>query len=395
MNPITEQAISAVSRSVTAFCKFISANDAGATGAHQAGFYIPKNCWSFMFDRQGIRGENSEHFITIKWQNDFETDSRFIYYGKGTRNEYRLTRFGRGFPFLEENNVGDLMILCRVDVDYYEGYVLCSDDDVEDFFAAFNLSSEQTNALIEKTISYSPEEGLKVMFDDFINKLSGFPSTEEMSTFARESFINAFCIKDSTILSNPDNIILKWINSEYELFKAFEIKQYGERIKTPFSSVEELINFSNTILNRRKSRAGKSLEHHLAKIFTVSDLCFEQQVVTEENKRPDFIFPGSIEYHNFIFPQKDLVCLGAKTTCKDRWRQILNEADRIPVKHLFTLQQGISKNQLNEMYSNNVCLVVPQPYLESFDKSFRDRIMTLETFTTFVKNKQQRHSVTV
>jgi len=104
---------------------------------------------------------------------------------------------------------------------------------------------------------------------------------------------------------------------------------------------------------------------------------------------------GSIEYHNFIFPQKDLVCLGAKTTCKDRWRQILNEADRIPVKHLFTLQQGISKNQLNEMYSNNVCLVVPQPYLESFDKSFRDRIMTLETFTAFVKNKQQRHSATV
>ena len=25
--------------------------------------------------------------------------------------------------------------------------------------------------------------------------------------------------------------------------------------------------------------------------------------------------------------------LGVKTTCKDRWRQVLSEADRIPQKH--------------------------------------------------------------
>ena len=45
------------------------------------------------------------------------------------------------------------------------------------------------------------------------------------------------------------------------------------------------------ILNRRKSRAGKSLEHHLSTIFHASDLKFEEQVVTEGNKKPDFIFP--------------------------------------------------------------------------------------------------------
>lgn len=50
-----------------------------------------------------------------------------------------------------------------------------------------------------------------------------------------------------------------------------------------------------------------------------------------------------------LFPANKLVFLGAKTTCKDRWRQVLNEADRIETKYLFTLQQGISKNQLREM----------------------------------------------
>ena len=388
MKEITELAISSVQRAVYSFCKFISANDAGKTGAHQEGFYMPKSSIPLMFDRAGIKGENLEMLIRIKWQNDFFTDSRFEYYGKGTRNEYRLTRFGKGFPFLEDDNVGDLMILSKMEGDLYEGFILSFDEDIEDFFAAYNLSSEQTNKLIDKSSVYTPEEELKSYFLDFTDAHNDFPSTDVMSAYARDSVINAFKIREKTIEEKPDEQLLRWIDAEYELFKCIEIKQYGEKIKTPFASVEELVTFSNTILNRRKSRAGKSLEHHLAKIFTVSNLRFDTQVVTEENKRPDFIFPGSKEYHDFVFPADKLICLGAKTTCKDRWRQVINEADRISVKHLFTLQQGISKNQLTEMYNNNVCLVVPKPYLKSFDKSFQERILSLDKFTSMVKEKQ-------
>lgn len=52
--------------------------------------------------------------------------------------------------------------------------------------------------------------------------------------------------------------------------------------------------------------------------------------------------------------------LGAKTTCKDRWCQVLNEADRIPNKHLFTLQRGVTRNQLQEMKDEHLTLVVPK-----------------------------------
>lgn len=34
--------------------------------------------------------------------------------------------------------------------------------------------------------------------------------------------------------------------------------------------------------------------------------------------------------------------LAVKTTCKDRWRQILNEADKIHQVHLFTLGRSFS-----------------------------------------------------
>ena len=114
----------------------------------------------------------------------------------------------------------------------------------------------------------------------------------------------------------------------------------------PFKDVSSFVDLANKILNRRKSRAGKSLEHHLASVFDASKIIYEEQVITEENKRPDFIFPDGQCYHNFSFPDALLVSLAAKTTCKDRWRQVINEADRIPEKHLFTLQPTISKNQL-------------------------------------------------
>lgn len=388
MNEMTGYAIAAVNGAQYAFCKFISANDVGATGAHQAGFYIPKNCWPLMFGTPGIKGTNKDHFVKIRWQNDFETDSRFIYYGCGTRNEYRLTRFGRSFPFFQEDNVGDLIIICQIDSDDYSGFVLSADEDIEDFLASFNISPDQTNQLIEKRNIYEPEAKIKTLFLDFINQYTDFPSTFKMADGARECVIQSYRLSDEKINKEADKWLLEWIDAEYKLFKAFEVKFYGNRLHIPFGSMDELIAFSNTILNRRKSRAGKSLEHHLARIFTCANLRFEAQVITEDNKKPDFIFPGSEEYHNINFPKEKLVCLGAKTTCKDRWRQVLNEADNVTVKHLFTLQQGISKNQLSEMYHENVCLVVPAPYLSLFDKEFQSRIMTLSGFTSFVKEKQ-------
>jgi len=51
--------------------------------------------------------------------------------------------------------------------------------------------------------------------------------------------------------------------------------------------------------------------------------------------------------------------LGVKSTCKDRWRQVLAEADRIDQKHLLTLEAAISINQTAEMQSKQLQLVVP------------------------------------
>ena len=132
------------------------------------------------------------------------------------------------------------------------------------------------------------------------------------------------------------------------------------------------------------------MEHHLGAIFAGNGIEFEGQVVTEGNKKPDFIFPSSSAYHNMSFPIEKLVFLAAKTTCKDRWRQILNEADRFrdQTKYLCTLQQGMTVKQMNEMAAEKVVLVVPQPYVKSYPKNTGMQIVTLSRFINFVKGVQ-------
>lgn len=389
MNKFVDTVVTKVATSQKAFCRFITANDVGSTGSHQAGFFIAKSGASLLFDELGEKGANKEKVVKIKWQDDFTTDSRFVYYGRGSRNEYRITRFGRNFPFLTEENVGNLLVLAKVDEDDYLGFVLAHDEDIETFFSCFNLSSGTTNRLIELHGNTFPKQKLQSLFEKVLAQCPNLPETRKMGSLARDCYNQAYAISEKEIVETPDQILMSWIDAEYSLFRNFEEKLYKPIYSQPFDNCQVLIDFANQILNRRKSRAGKSLEHHLAAIFTWAKLKFEEQVITEDNKKPDFIFPDGISYHNLLFPADKLVFLGAKTTCKDRWRQVLNEADRIERKYLFTLQQGISKNQLREMKHEHLTLVVPAQYKSSFAKEYQDEILSLHSFISMVREKQK------
>ena len=389
MSEILNSAIRSVQQSKAAWCRFITGNDTGTTGSHQAGFYIPKCASSLLFDEPGRKGENKEKTVLIKWQDEFMTESCMKYYGQGTRNEYRITRFGRGFPFLQDDNVGDLLVIAKFTEEDYAGYVLSSDEDIDEFFATFNLAPDETNQLIDVAGIVKPDEKIALLLQEFVSHFNSFPETRQMAQGARECFNTAYSVADNALKCKPDEILLNWVDTEYRLFKCMEEKVYADAISRPFGSIDAFVQMANEVLNRRKSRAGKSLEHHLADIFTKNELVFEEQAVTEDNKKPDFLFPNAECYHNWQFPADDLIVLGAKTTCKDRWRQVLTEADRVNVKFLFTLQQGISKNQLKEMHDSHLTLVVPRKYIASFPQEYQSEISDLTGFIQMVQKKQE------
>ena len=389
MNDILSLAIQSVTQSKGAFCRFLSANDTHATGAHQYGFLLPIAAYPIIFNQDKVKGENKDKIVRIRWQNDLETDSRLTYYGK-VKNELRITRFGNDFPFFAEEHVGDLLIVAKQTDDDYEGYVLSTEDDIDTFMLHFNLSADRPNQIIDVSNKQCENKTLQTAIDEAIKDLNDFPQTSEMGKMAQELFNKLHRINNERVCESPDKILLNWYDTELSMFRSLEEKVYHPIYTQPFADCQSLIEFSNKILNRRKSRAGKSLEHHLSAIFTAEKLIFEEQVITENNKKPDFLFPNGICYHNFEFPAEDLTILGAKTTCKDRWRQVINEADRVDERFLFTLQQGISKNQLKEMADENVKLVVPESHVESYPEEYRESLNTLNGFIEIVKEKQER-----
>lgn len=379
------RAIKSVLNSEKAFCKFLSSNDTGATGGHQSGILVSKSAVEMMFSRQELEQDGiPKRTVKIKWQDDFETESSFTYYE--SKNELRITRFGRGFPFLKPEQTGALFVLTQQTGIDYCGYFLETDEEIEEFLDTFGISPTETNALIDVgKVSSEIQEELAI--HDFISGLDvDFPTSDAMSAAARAIEEKAYGHAEY-ILTDPDEIIIRWTNMEYTLFRALEYARYGEIIAKGFQSVDEFVRVANVVLNRRKSRAGKSLEHHLSAIFDGNGIDYSSQAVTEGNKKPDFLFPSQEAYHSYDFPTDRIVSLAAKTTCKDRWRQVLNEADRLrdKPKYLCTLQQGISEAQMDEMQAENVILVVPRSYIAAYPNNRRNRIWTLARFVQYVK----------
>lgn len=78
--------------------------------------------------------------------------------------------------------------------------------------------------------------------------------------------------------------------------------------------------------------------------------------------------------------------LGARTTCKDRWRQVLSEANRIPSRHLVTLEAAISRAQLEEMRSHALHLVIPSAIHATYPAGNRGYLMTAHEFIQAVQH---------
>ncbi len=217
-----------------------------------------------------------------------------------------------------------------------------------------------------------------------------FPATTDFSEFSRKSIA-----AEVDPLGSPDATLMSWMDHEEKLFRIYERHLVQARLKKGFGvhgdDVDEFVGFSLSVQNRRKSRVGYAFEGHLEQLFYRHGLKFEQggkNRVTENNARPDFLFPSFAAYHDPRYPVSRLVMLGAKTTCKDRWRQVLSEANRIPSKHLVTLEAAISEAQTDEMASNKLQLVVPASIHTTYTPAQQAGLLDLRTFISLVRSKQ-------
>ena len=223
--------------------------------------------------------------------------------------------------------------------------------------------------------------------DSIVEKLEfKFPTTAYFSRLARESLPNV------RVEDDPDGALIAWLNREEDLFRRLERHIVSERLEKGFfdnvgTDVDGFIQFSLSVQNRRKARMGYSLENHLEEVFKSFQIEYDRGAVTENHHKPDFLFSG-VEAYRRAPPDgmPGLTMLGAKSSCKDRWRQVLAEAEKIPKKHLLTLEPGISEHQTDQMSASQLQLIVPDAIQDSYTKKQKERLWSLRRFVNHVKD---------
>jgi EcoRII C terminal len=261
----------------------------------------------------------------------------------------------------------------------------------EDFFAKDEVDDSKLDfaaRYILDELGIDAEEPEADKLDGLLEKYgTKFPGTAEFSKLARES------LKDISPADDADKVLMAWLEREELLFRRMERHIVSERLKGGFVSedaadVDGFMAFSLSVQNRRKSRAGYSLENHLQALLTARKIKFQRGIETENKNKPDFLFPGQSEYRDSGFDVAKLTMLGSKSTCKDRWRQVLSEASRISHKHLLTLEPGISENQTDEMKAKLLQLVVPSSIHSTYKASQQAWLMNVSQFVKLVEDRQ-------
>lgn len=378
--------------------KRLSANDTLANETHQAGPYLPKDFAFEIFPTINTIKEKNPRAEIQSYVDSHPDDPKIkaIYYNskrkegkKNGRNEVRLTNFGGAkSAVLDPDSTGALAIFafsldsagaaadCHIWVCRHE----TEEDLVEDRVGPIEPGKWAIWHPSRPSL-FPPASAPRASC--WLNPtempsgwLTKFPTGEEVVR-------KAIDLRADSGLT-PDTRLMRRRECEFEIFRSVEEAVELPLIRAGFTTLDDFIAKAQTILQRRKARSGRSLELHAREIFIEERLQegtdFAHGPESDAGKKPDFLFPSEAAYKNAAFPTSGLRMLAVKTTCRDRWRQILNEADRIGTKHLLTLQEGVSEGQFREMADASVQLVVPEPLVTKFPKSVQPHLQSLESF---------------
>jgi hypothetical protein len=379
------------------FVKYLAGNDTLLTKSHQAGPYVPRPIAFGLFptiaDTSRLNPRASFHAIIDS--HGVSADPNIIWYNNatvsGTRNECRITGWGGSrSPVMDPESTGSLCIfafrsLPGQDAEHCRVW-LCHSVDEEDL-ALGRIGPVEPGSGVLYHASGTSLSTERIERDSPCRVDPSEVPAEWLRAFPEAIDIVDFAIRrvPSARKLAPDARLIRRRQCEFDVFRSVEEILVLPGIRKGFENIDSFVDFANTVTNRRKSRSGASLELHAKRVFDEEHVGYSHGARSEGNKRPDFIFPSAESYHDPRFPPNKLRILAVKTTCKDRWRQILNEANRVKRKHLLTLQEGISCNQLAEMRDEGVTLVVPSSLHSRYPQEYRSSLFSFDQFIREVK----------
>ena len=167
---------------------------------------------------------------------------------------------------------------------------------------------------------------------------------------------------------DPDQYLYEALEAETDLFFRIEDALGRSRLdelvaaNAPLGAV---LDWAMSTHQARRARRGLSLQLHFQKILERWGLRFSAQCRTEAGETPDFVVPGCAAYHDPTYPADRLRMVACKSTSKERWRQVLNEADRIQEKYLLTLDAQLTGPVIIQMTAARLRPFLPAPVIRS------------------------------
>ncbi|MBM4434160.1 MAG: type II restriction endonuclease [Chloroflexi bacterium] len=379
--------------------KRLSANDTGATGAHQVGIYVPRDFALSAFPALTAKELNPR--VPLRYEltsHDQTANPNLIYYNNrpiagGTRDEARITGFGGSASSLQDAENTGAIVLFALRATPTGGELVAwlsssleEDDDIETrvgpLVPGAVLLREPGPRGVATLTEIAPHVQGDCACDLAATELppgwsTGYPSGESL----RDEAVRR-CRADG---QSPDIRLLQRHRCEHALYKSIESAIETRRVAAGFPDLETFMSLAHTIANRRKSRAGRSLELQVERILEEESIGFERGAPDEDGNRLDFVFPSGSAYKDAASGDPSVHFLSAKRTLKERWSQVLKEGKKVPTRHLLTLDEGVSEGQFALMQRAGLQLVVPAPNVAKFPPNIRTRLLTFEGFLARVR----------
>lgn len=381
------------------FVKKLSRNDtswADDNGKHQAGFYIPRQIREAGFFPE-LHAENPDkpHIFhaefCVLWPQTGETTSSGMRHYSNKGPETHFTRLPK--TLFQALTPASLLLAGRFEVamagsDYWIIILDSAGEEAElletvldipsdfhhgifeasEFELASRLHHDEKRDLIER-LQHALRAG---SMEAVLREYGRIPDPASIADDAREQWLrkNGFARFDPWIIPRPGDAIMEISRDiEFTLYRRYELRRRATELVALLAGKGDLVtaivhHFADidrvflSASQQRKTRAGRSFEHHIAASLAAGNVRFVEQAVTG-GRRPDFVMPDLETLRKPGRLPIEALVLAAKTTLRERWKQVTSERLNCDV-FLATVDDRVAANSIREMAEAGISLVVPE-----------------------------------
>lgn len=403
------------------FVKKLSRNDtswADDSGKHQAGFYIPRPIREARFFPE-LQADNpaKPHIFhaecPVLWPQTGEVTASHMrhYSNKGTETHFtvlpkalfqdltpaslllvgRLSRPIGGCHYwivvLDSASEEAELLETVLDLDAGFHYGRFEPARFED---ASRLARDETQELIER-LQHAIATGA---LTEPLAEYADIPDPASIAATARGEWLqtNGFATLDPWTIPNPGDAIMEISRDiEFRHYKRYELRRRAAELVSLLADSEDLVTaivrrfpeIDRIFLSasqQRKTRAGRSFEHHIAASLKAGRVRFVEQAVTG-GRRPDFVMPDLSALRSKKRTYREALVVAAKTTLRERWKQVTSEKLNCDVL-LATVDDRVARTSIQEMATAGIRLVVPET-LKRSDEAHYSGLPNVISFREF------------